>query len=490
MMSKVVLYQTNKRNYFYDGSFRPSKKYPEYIFSEISVSENFIYDAVRESFLMMGLDSEHYGMEQWNPLSQFVKSGDTVLIKPNMVMHINPSGDGEECLYTQPSVVAPVVDYVLKALNGKGKIIIADAPMQECDFDKLKKDSGYDKLISFYKRNVNNISIELKDMRGIRSVKKNDLYVYQENSHQKGIVVQLNEDSEFAGLSEKQISNMRITNYDPDILKRHHNINVHEYAISEDVLNADVIINMPKCKMHRKAGITAALKNCVGTCTRKEYLPHHINGALLDDNNGGDAYKSKSLFRDVENFLLDWRNRLLQTQQRRKAAWMVNQLCRISRVLARCCGNEKYSGGSWYGNKTISKTITDLNKIVFYADHKGKLHDNKVRKYFIVADMIIVGDKEGPLAPSAVPIGMIGLGENPVVFDEVIATLYGARMEYMHTINQARGTFNSKYPLVDENDVAEIVSNEPKWNGKRWYEILSDEKLPVTPCKSWLEAFY
>lgn len=490
MMSKVVLYKTNHMYYFREGSFRPSKKYPEYIFTEISDSENFVYDAIREAFRMMGLDSEHYGMEEWNPLSEFIESGDTVLIKPNMVMHINTSGEGEECLYTQPSVVAPVVDYVVKALNGRGKIIVADAPMQACDFDKLIKDSGYDKLVDFYKKNINNISIELKDMRGIRSVRQNGLYVYQENSNQKGIVVQLNEDSEFAGLSEKQISAMRITDYDPDILNRHHNADIHEYAISEDVLNADVIINMPKCKMHRKAGITAALKNCVGACTRKEYLPHHTNGALLDENNGGDAYKSKSLFRDAENFLLDWRNRLLQTQHRRKAAWLLNQLCRIDRVLARHFGNEKYSEGSWYGNNTISKTITDLNKIIFYADNKGNLRDKKVRKYLIVADMIIVGDKEGPLAPSAVPIGLIGVGDNPVTFDEVIATLYGARMEYMHAINQARGTYDGKYPLVDENDVAEIVSNESKWDGKRWHEILSDEKLPVTPCSSWKEAFY
>ena len=117
MMSKVVLYQTNKMYYFQEGSFRPSKKYPEYVFSEISASENFIYDAVRESFFMMGLDAEHYGMKEWNPLSEFIKSGDIVLIKPNMVMHINASGEGEECLYTQPSVVAPVVDYVIKALK-------------------------------------------------------------------------------------------------------------------------------------------------------------------------------------------------------------------------------------------------------------------------------------------------------------------------------------------------------------------------------------
>ena len=39
---------------------------------------------------------------------------------------------------------------------------------------------------------------------------------------------------------------------------------VQEYCISEACLEADVIINLPKPKTHRKAGFTGALKNMIG----------------------------------------------------------------------------------------------------------------------------------------------------------------------------------------------------------------------------------
>jgi hypothetical protein len=35
--------------------------------------------------------------------------------------------------------------------------------------------------------------------------------------------------------------------------------------IAKDVLEADIIINLPKLKMHKKAGVTNALKNFVGS---------------------------------------------------------------------------------------------------------------------------------------------------------------------------------------------------------------------------------
>ena len=157
-LAKTNDYSYPDKNYL----FRPSKKYPEYKYNDMSECVNNVYEAVRESFRLLGLDKEKYNTPYWNPMGEFIKPGDNVLLKPNLVMHknLNKSG-GEICLYTQPSVVAAVVDYVIIALNGKGKIIIGDAPMQECDFDYLLKDSGYDLLIDYYKEKnlCNNLSI-------------------------------------------------------------------------------------------------------------------------------------------------------------------------------------------------------------------------------------------------------------------------------------------------------------------------------------------
>ena len=265
---------------------------------------------------------------------------------------------------------------------------------------------------------------------------------------------------------------MRITDYDPDILRRHHNTERHEYAVAQDVLDADVIINMPKPKTHAKAGITCALKNLVGMSVRKEYLPHHTNGEYTEESStqGGDAYKNRTVFRRVEDFLLDWKNRCAQTYHLPKIAWLLQQFIRVDHLLARYFCQEQFSEGSWYGNHTISKTITDLNKIAFYADKEGKMPTaghKKARRYLIVADMVIAGDGQGPLSPSPNPVGLIGVGENPVAFDEVIATLYGAKMEYMHTINQARSTSNGKYPLISTGEQGQILSNYCAWNGKK-----------------------
>ncbi|SHL07289.1 protein of unknown function [Selenomonas ruminantium] len=456
-----------------------------------------VESGVQEAFRLMGYDAENFGTGGWNPLGGIIRAGDKVLIKPNLVMHSNGNSQGGlECLFTQASVVEAVLRYVVRALlPDGGHVVIADAPMQACDFDKLVKDSGYLSMVEDFQQRFPQIQFELKDLRGVKSVWKNGFYRYYDNPNAEQKVVRLDKDSEFAGLPPERIDAMRITCYDPDILRSHHNIERHEYAVAQDILDADVIINMPKPKTHAKAGITCALKNLVGMSVRKEYLPHHTNGEYTEESStqGGDAYKSRTLFRRVEDFLLDWKNRCAQTYHWPHIAWLLQQCVRVDHFLARFFCHEQFSEGSWYGNHTISKTIADLNKIAFYADKDGNMlpvGHKKARRYLIIADMVIAGDGEGPLAPSPNSVGIIGVGENPVAFDEVVATLYGAKMEYMHTINQARSTSYGKYPLIRAEEEGQILSNNDAWNGKNWREIQPKDKLSITPTKGWKKAFY
>ena len=46
------------------------------------------------------------------------------------------------------------IDYVYIALKGKGRIIIADAPQSDADFDKIREIAGLDEIQSFYKQHV------------------------------------------------------------------------------------------------------------------------------------------------------------------------------------------------------------------------------------------------------------------------------------------------------------------------------------------------
>ncbi|MBK5261026.1 MAG: DUF362 domain-containing protein [Peptostreptococcaceae bacterium] len=459
-------------------AFRPSIKYPEYLFEEVAKNENVVYNSVREALHLLKMDEENYGAVNWNPLKNVVKPNDYVLLKPNLVMDYNHNKNGGvECLFTQPSVVASVIDYVLIALKETGKIVIGDAPMQECKFQKLVADCGYDKLIEYYRNK--GIDIELVDLRELKSVVKKGIYYSEINDKAIGIIVNLDENSEFYSEEEKTLLKMRVTNYDPRLMNLHHNKNKHEYNISNYVLNSNVIINIPKPKTHRKAGVTIALKNFVGINVRKEFLPHHTKGGK---NNGGDEYHNENPIHSARSYLNDKKN-ICEANYSYKKAKVYKYGIRICSILLELMKN-KYSEGSWYGNDTISRTITDLNKIVLYADKNGVLHDSPVRKIFILADMIISGEREGPVAPSPKNVGIIAAGTNPVCFDEAICTIMGFDILKIPTLKRVRGVQNA-YQIVDDMMTPLLVSNDIRYDKKHISELTRNNLLNYIPSTGW-----
>lgn len=482
-MSKVIIEKRNVYQYPSKVPFRPGQKYPEYPFEETVSESNEVYDMVRNSFRLLEYDLENFGKKGWNPLGRLISPGDTVLIKPNMVMDVNGSGEGEDCLYTNPAVVAAVLDYAYIALQGEGSILVGDAPMQECCFEKLINESGYAALIEWCRDKYGGIDIQLIDFRELKSAVVNGIHKYDFSPVSMGKVIDLAEQSEFAGMGRYKEKHIRITNYDPDILRRHHNSQKHEYYVSGYVLQADVIINMPKPKTHRKAGVTIALKNLVGINARKEYLPHHTNGSIKE---GGDEYLNKSFFKKIMNKCLDYRNREAM-KNRAHAALAWDFLRKMNAVLAKYTAKDWHLEGSWYGNNTISKTILDLNKILFYADKQGIMQDKKQRKYLIVADMIISGEREGPVMPSPKDVGIIAAGENPVDFDRVIARLMGADISKIPTLNQF-ADYKSKYDIMDGEETI-ILSNEDILNQRTEEEFPEEAIMYFVPTSGWKGVF-
>ncbi len=477
--SHVSIIRTNC--FRYQGpryNFRPSVSYPEYLGDEIAPEENPIYHAVRESLHLLGLDKAHWETPSWNPLGEFIKPGMHVLIKPNLVLDTNrePS-NGADCLYTQPDVVAPVIDYVLLALGGTGKIVIGDAPVQSCDFEKLVKTSGYDALISYYQKK--GVDISIVDFRGVRRVDKHETSITRNGDDVAGTVVDLGTASEFYGMNTKDCRQMRITSYDPRILATHHNEKKHEYCISNHVLEADVIINMPKPKTHRKAGVTISLKNFIGTNVHKEFLPHHTMGSVGE---GGDEYMRRSLVHTLKSRLDDRRN-ISEAEKRRGSAALYRYATYACSMLLHSCGN-RYNEGSWYGNHTISRTIADVNKIIYYADKTGKMQNMPVRQILIIADMIITGEKEGPMCPSPKNTGIIAAGINPVCFDEAIAALMGMDIERIPTLQAVR-RITGIYRLVQEIQAPCIMSNDSRLLGKRVTEFPAECRLNLIPSDGW-----
>lgn len=439
-----------------------------------------VFKSIEQLFKMMDLDKEHSDEDAWNPLGEYMKTGQTVLLKPNLVMDENHSNGGTECLYTQTPVVEAVLKYVCNAVGKQGKIIIGDAPMQECNFEKLVEQSGYKQMVERYLHEGYNI--ELVDFRELITVKKNGMRHQIINDKARGKVIDLKNESEFSVYDEKHMKNMRITNYSPERLQQHHDIGKHEYYISEYLLQADVVVNMPKPKTHRKAGVTIALKNIVGINVRKEYLPHHTLG---DMKNGGDQYKKENFVKKISNYYIDKKNK----NEGEGKYWRAKIYFLIGGAIKYFYWKKNGDSleGNWSGNNTISKTIVDLNKILIYANKTGELCNTPQRKVFNIADMIISGEKEGPVEPSPKEVGYLVAGENSVAFDMAVATMMGADIERIPTIKCVLGLKNN-FDLYQKNDVM-IVSNNEKINGKLIQEICDEDKWKFVPTSGWKDVF-
>ena len=476
----VCVIKNNKYEYPTIGElFRPSVCYPEYLYrQDVAQQENHVYGMVRDGLHMCGFDAAHYGTADWNPLGELIKPGERVLIKPNLVLHENLGGYGEECLYTHPSVVAAIIDYVIIALKGSGKIVVGDAPLQECVFDTLLDTSGYRKLIDYYVDK--GIDIKIVDFRNTKTYIKDGIHYRQTEEYaDHGTIVQMDKISLFADKKKKELKKLRITNYDPRILQQHHNTHKHEYNISSEVLMADVIINMPKPKTHRKAGITGALKNLVGINANKEYLPHHTLGSSKE---GGDAYQNRSFWLNIANYLLDQRNIHNHDGGNRTAKKYADAYQKVYQKGSRVSG-EKYWEGSWYGNDTIWRTIVDLNRIMLYADKNGTMTDKIQRKSFIVGDMIISGEKEGPLEPSPKEAGVLLFGMNPICVDKVIASLMGFDYADIPSISN-KEIYKGKCAFTEYKHI-DIVSNEGMWDRKEPEDIRRNAGLMFEPTIGW-----
>lgn len=434
---------------------------------------------VSDALELLGLDKSNRkeAGKEWNPLGEYVHPGDRVLIKPNLVMHTNPSGGGTECLYTQPEVVGAVIEFVLIALEGQGSIIVGDAPMQGCHFDELIEESGYKTLIEIYQKK--GIDIKLRDFRNTISETIKGIVIEKEIHKNDSVIVDLGGMSAFKGLSSGWIRNMRVTNYDPQILQEHHTMEKHEYLIAKEILDADVIINMPKPKTHRKAGMTGALKNLVGINCSKEYLPHHTRQSK---NVHGDAFLHDNLFLRMADEFDDKKCKAERHHYYRRAL-IYRYIGGMYRHVGRRKAREEFGEGSWYGNDTIWRTILDLNIILQYADKNGKICDEKQRRYFNIGDMIVSGENDGPVNPSRKEVGIIVAGEDPCSFDETVSALMGFWGAKIPTIKYMR----SVRPKIYLENEYRIFSNNNVWNGRTVSDICENHNLGFVPNPGWKE---
>lgn len=482
----VYIRKTGVFSYPDKPPYNPDRLYPEYPFSAEALYrqkqgyENPVYENIRLLLYEMGLDSVNFGQPCWNPLKEYIRPGDTVLLKPNIVLHENHLRHyGLDCVITHGSIVRSIADYVYIALKGCGKIIIGDAPVQACKFDEAIRQMGLYEIQRLYKEHGFDIEIidfrqemALLDKRGkICSIKKlsGDPRGYSS--------IDLKTASMHDEVSDLYES-FRVTNYDPARMREHHNREVHEYLIPNSVLQADFVINLPKPKTHRKAGMTGAMKNLVGINGSKDWLPHHKKGSISEK---GDEYLHKDLFKRIHTYLQE-KIDILSIRGRKEYVACLRLLQMANGIFRKSLARDDYREGSWWGNDTIWRTICDLNRLFIYADREGRMTQIPQRKCFSLLDMIISGEGEGPLRPSPKPAGIIMSGINPLAVDTVASGIMGFDYNKIPHIKRAYGI--RSYPICDfaPEDIV-IFSNVSEWR-----DISSmnyENSLKYKPSSGW-----
>jgi len=455
---RVAVVETGAQAYP-PAPYSPGEPYPEYRLGPPAAAPNPVYAGVRECFRLLGLDAARYGSRDWNPLGGWIRPGMRVLLKPNLVRHYHPYGLDTDALYTHASVVRAVLDYAWLALQGEGALVIADAPLQSCDFAEVCRRSGLVDLLAWCESR--SIPVELRDLRLVRAVaeRKNWLgkvLVLHANPGDPDGYTTVDLGAASLHAAREREGRYRVPCYDPAGMSRHHGNGRHAYIVANTLLRADVVLNLPKMKTHHKAGITGALKNFIGVNGHKDCLPHHVQGAA---EAGGDEYARASLWKETDARLLDYKERHGGPVVKKAAALAHRAL---QAVHMRQPGNAMWDGG-WYGNDTISRTTIDLNRVVRYADANGVLRDQPQREVISLVDGILAGERDGPLAPRPKPCGLLLAGLAPAAVDAVMARLMGYRWESIPTLRHAFSHGAGWEPFSPAG--LECVSAQARWHG-------------------------
>jgi len=460
--------------------FSPSHSYPDYEFGELNQTSNLAYEAVRGCFHLAGLDGPRFGTPEWNPLCELIHRGETVLLKPNMVHQRHPRDpEGWRYVITHGSMIRAVADYVWKAVGPTGKIILADAPQTDASFPEMAGFLGLHVIRDFYQSR--GLTFEILDLRQEEWTTRGDVVVERRKlpSNPYGsIAFDLGQASEF--VNHRGSGHYYGADYDAGVVNQHHSGGKHEYLIAGCAIKCDVVFSLPKWKTHKKAGITASLKNLVGVNADKNWLPHHTEGAL---KHGGDEHPNPDLKHRTERKVAA-AVRGLSLQMPVIGPWVH----RLARGVGKpVFGDSEMTvrSGNWFGNDTVWRMCLDLNKIVCYGNPDGSMRRPRQdrKRHYAIVDGILAGQGRGPLNPDPVPAGVVLFGVHAPSVDAACAFLMGFDPEKIPIVWRA---FQCRsFPLSDHGWREIVVrSNYPAWE-RPLVEIPAADTFHFEPHFGW-----
>lgn len=391
----------------------------------------------------------------------FVGPGDRVILKPNWVKEHDerrPGPDQWEHVVTHPAVIEAVLRWVAPRLQGRGSIVVCDAPQTDSSFARLRAYCRLDAMIEQCRAAFPGLTMELLDLRpeewqaveGV-TVSKTRL----PGDPRGGTHLRLDGASEFVGYPG--CGQLYGASYDmAETNARHHGVR-HEYLLCRTPMDADVFINLPKLKTHKKVGLTCALKNLVGINANKNWLPHHTEGT---PDHGGDQFPAATAKARLEHSWMGAAKRVL-----RGRPGLSRLFVPVKKVARLVFGDTQkvVRSGNWHGNDTCWRMVLDLNKCLFAFDGSGRRRERPLR-YLAVVDGIVGGEGNGPMTPDAKPCGALLAGTNPLAVDMAAATLMGFDWRKLRLLRQAFAMRELNFAPFPPEAIA-VLSNRPAWHG-------------------------
>jgi uncharacterized protein (DUF362 family) len=473
MPSPVAIYQAPERHY--SDAWMTADDFPE-------------KRALRELGRLLG-------HEDGNMFRGAVEPGMRVTVKPNWVLNFHPTGLDVFSVITHSAVLRAVVDLLHEAMSGEGAIVIADAPQFNCDFDKLLEVTQVERIAEYHRR-VNGFDVPIRDLRQVVTIADDVFIKAEDRIEQPGdpcgyAVVDFGRQSAFVGL--ENADRIYGADYDRKETLKHHNDQKHEYLVARTMLDADVVVHVPKLKVHKKVGITVNAKGMVGINGNKNWLAHYRVGPpaqggdeFPDEETGVGKARARAMRFAIDHLLAP------QSRPRELAFNAAHRVYRAAKPTLKAIarrnpslapGDDMLHGGNWHGNDTAWRMTVDLARAILFADSEGRVHDTPQRKFLSVVDGIVAGEREGPLSPNPKHCGVLLGGHDLLAVDLACARLMGYdwnRIRYQRW-------------LIEESPhdmgVADPAAVELRTNVAEWADLMTDPTAPdlaFQPHPGWV----
>jgi uncharacterized protein (DUF362 family) len=295
-------------------------------------------------------------------VSAAVAVGGTVLIKPNWVEPAKWS----KGKITHPSLVLAVARIAAEAVGPTGHVYIGEGTSEGQDLPRVLSATTFMHALSTFgldEATASRAKVEVIDL----------------NLPATGaFTVKMGKKSRFASLHE------RVYDASGRGIGKFGDGHVGTYRISRPIINADLIIDFAKSKVHCSAGVTLALKNFIGIVPT--------------------GHDPKGLFR-------------LKTVPHSSAADVRNKRTYVL-------------------NQTIGRTSADLHAGAMYLGRDGAMKTTRQRKLLCIIDGVVSGQKT-QFNPEAKATGWIVAGYDPVAVDHVASRCMGFDPALVQSIKPA-----------------------------------------------------